>query len=247
MDTTWQKVSKWYDKSVGDEGHYYHQHIILPKLFELMNLKPGDSVLDVACGQGVLAKQIHENIRYIGLDGSVDFIQSAKRIAKKNQRFFVADATKSFPFDQKEFTHACIVLALQNIEKPDETIKLTCEKLEKNGKIFLVLNHPFFRIPKSSSWGWDEGRKLQFRIVEKYLSYIVSRITAHPGLKNDTETVSFHYSFSEICGMLFDAGMVIEGVHEWISDKQSTGGRARAENISRREFPLFMTIVARKI
>ncbi len=28
--TSWQKVSRWYNDAVGEEGHYYHQHLILP-------------------------------------------------------------------------------------------------------------------------------------------------------------------------------------------------------------------------
>ena len=46
--------------------------------------------------------------------------------------------------------------------------------------------------------------------------------------------------------MLFDNGFCIENIEEWISDKKSTGSKAYIEDKARKEFPLFMTIVARK-
>lgn len=246
MDTSWQRVSKWYHKSVGEEGHYYHQQVILPNLFRMMALRSGDKVLDIACGQGVLARAMPENIDYVGFDISGDFIRIAKQKAKTKQKFYIVDACKDYGFLDKDFSHACMVLALQNMEFPEQAIKNMSKRLIKGGWAFVVINHPFFRIPGASSWGWDENRKLQYRIVDRYLSSFDTRITAHPGLKKSEDTVSFHHNLSDIAKMFFRTEMVIEGMEEWVSDKKSTGGRGRAENISRREIPLFMALVARK-
>ncbi|MFA6361655.1 MAG: SAM-dependent methyltransferase, partial [Candidatus Shapirobacteria bacterium] len=57
-NSSWQKVSKWYNQSVGDEGHYYHQHVIMPNLKRILNLKDNESLLDLACGQGVLERNM---------------------------------------------------------------------------------------------------------------------------------------------------------------------------------------------
>jgi ubiquinone/menaquinone biosynthesis C-methylase UbiE len=66
VDSSWQKVSKWYNKSVGGEGHYYHRKIIMPNLRRI--LKNKKSVLDLACGQGVLERNLDERIEYAGVD-----------------------------------------------------------------------------------------------------------------------------------------------------------------------------------
>ncbi len=248
MDTSWQKVSKWYNKSVGEEGHYYHQQVILPNLLRMMALRLGDKVLDIACGQGVLARAIPSNIDYVGFDISGEFIKIARQKAGQKQKFYVADACrKDYGFLETAFSHACVILALQNLELPNVAIVNMAERLTKGGQAFVVINHPFYRIPKASSWGWDSNRKLQYRIVDRYLSSFDTKITAHPGLGKSDDTISFHFSLSEVAKMFFKAGMVVEGMEEWVSDKKSTGGRGRAENISRREIPLFMAIVAKKI
>ena len=55
QSTSWQRVEKWYNEATGAEGHYYHQHLVMPGILKLFGLQPGNSVLDLACGQGVLA------------------------------------------------------------------------------------------------------------------------------------------------------------------------------------------------
>jgi len=47
--------------------------------------------------------------------------------------------------------------------------------------------------------------------------------------------------------MLKEAGFVIEMLDEWCSDKQSTGSKAKMENRSRDEIPMFLAIVAKKL
>jgi len=58
--------------------------------------------------------------------------------------------------------------------------------------------------------------------------------------------LSFHYPLSYFCDALKNSGFYIETVEEWCSNKTSTGKMATQENRARKEFPLFMAIVAIK-
>lgn len=246
MDTTWQKVSKWYDESVGEKGHFYHREVVIPNLLRLMKLSSNDRVLDVACGQGVLARNLPGDIEYVGLDFSKSLLLAAKKLAGKNQQFILADVTLDFPKDLGLFTQVCVVLALQNLEKPQVTLREITNFLDKNGRVFLVLNHPVLRIPQQSSWGWDQDRRIQYRRIDSYLSSAKVAITAHPGDKISEKTFSFHWSLQDLAKMFAGAGLMIEKIEEWISPKKSEGGRAKEEDRSRKEIPLFMAIVLRK-
>ncbi len=139
-----------------------------------------------------------------------------------------------------------VVLALQNMDKPTEMLKNVSFVLKKGGELVIVLNHPAFRIPQSSSWGWDEKNRVQYRRIDSYLSSKKIAIVAHPGEKVSENTVSFHYSLQDISKFLSSAGFVIEKMEEWVSPKNSEGGRAKEEDTARREFPLFMCIIAVK-
>jgi len=138
-------------------------------------------------------------------------------------------------------------LALQNIKKPFGVIRNFSKHLKKDGLLIIVLNHPIFRIPRHSSWGEDLNNKIQYRRIDDYMTPQEIPIVAHPGKKESENTWSFHYPLSAYSEMLFDNGFCIEKIEEWISDKKSTGSKAKMEDKARKEFPLFMAIIARKI
>lgn len=247
--TSFESSAKWYDEVVGEKGHYYHEHVIIPKLLQLMELgkTPKPKVLDIACGQGILSRHIPAGIPYLGVDISASLIRSAKeRADKKYHKFLVQDATKKMTLPDRDFTHATIILALQNIAEPLQVLKNGADALAEGGKLFIVLNHPAFRIPRQSSWGIDEAKKLQYRRIDSYLTSLKIPIQTHPGKREEVQTLTFHHPLSAFTKWLKEAGFVVLEIEEWISDKKSTGGRARMENRAREEFPLFMTLVCQK-
>ena len=73
-------------------------------------------------------------------------------------------------------------------------------------------------------------------------------IKMHPGEKDSPFTASFHRPLQLYFKALKGAGFMVRNIHELISNKQSQPGkRAMAENATRKEIPLFMTIEAVKI
>jgi ubiquinone/menaquinone biosynthesis C-methylase UbiE len=247
--TSWQPVSDWYNSAVGADGHYFHQHVVLPNVLRLMKLQPNSSVLDLACGQGVLARQLPKEVYYQGYDISRALIDAAKKQDKQeNHQYSVADVARdSLPLQKKDFSHATVILALQNIAQPDKTIRIAGQYLRKGGQCVVVLNHPCFRIPRHSSWGIDEAKKLQYRRVDRYMTPLNIPILAHPGKSNSPSTSSFHFPLSFYVEAFAKEGFMIEHLEEWQSDKKSVGKAAKMENRSRNDFPLFLTLVARKI
>jgi ubiquinone/menaquinone biosynthesis C-methylase UbiE len=247
--TSWHKVGSWYNKKVGNSGHYYHQHVVIPNSLKLLNLKNTDSVLDLACGQGVLARNIPKNLEYIGIDSAQSLIKFAKdQNNNPHVKYFLGDVTRPLPIQKNDFTVATIILALQNIDDPKKAVENASKHLTNNGRLLIVLNHPCFRIPRLSSWGIDEQKKLQYRRIDKYLSSQRIPITAHPGLKQKSAvTWSFHYSLSQYSQFLHQAGFLIKLIEEWSSDKESIGKASKMENRGRNEFPLFMALLCQKI
>jgi ubiquinone/menaquinone biosynthesis C-methylase UbiE len=249
QSTSWEPVKPWYHASVGDEGHYYHRQIIIPGVLRLLDLEKHSSpkVLDLACGQGVLARHL-KNADYTGIDVSPSLIKEAKKNdPSSNHQYIVADITKALPIQKETFSHGAIILALQNVEHADQALKNAFLALEKGGKLAIVLNHPCFRVPRQSSWQVDAEKKIQYRRIDRYYSEMKIPIQAHPskGLKSP-ETYSFHHSLASYSKWLFEAGFKISLIEEWCSDKLSTGAAAKMENRSREEIPLFMTILASK-
>lgn len=248
--TSWEPVSKWYNNIVGSEGHYYHQNIIIPKLMSLLNFSKdkSHSLLDLACGQGVMANKIPQDMDYLGIDISPSLIKEAKSKDKNRKHgYLVADVSKPLKLDKK-YSHGIIVLALQNIEDVPGVLKNARGHMLDGGRLAIVLNHPCFRIPRQSSWGVDEQKKLQYRRVDRYFSAMPIPIAANPskGVAS-VETMTYHHPLSYYCGCLKEAGFLIETIEEWCSDKESVGKNAKMENRSRDEIPMFLTIIAKSV
>ncbi len=243
-NTSWEKVGEWYKKTVGEKGSYYHQNVILPNIIRLLNLNKNSKLLDLGCGQGVLARTIPPETEYLGIDLSTSLIEEARKLDHNPKHAYaVADISKELPIRSSGFTEAAIILALQNIKHPFGVFKNLSKHLVKNGRAVIVLNHPSFRIPKHSDWLLKNNQ--QYRIMDNYMSKLEIPIDSSPFDKKDNQTTwSFHYPLSVYSEMLADNGMAIERIEEWVSDKKSTGGMAKIEDRARKEFPMFMTIVA---
>lgn len=247
--TSWNKVGKWYDDSVGEQGHYYHQTLIIPNILKLSNFTPDSSLLDLACGQGIVSRHLPKNTHYTGIDVAPTLIRSARQYNKiQNFNFVVGDVTKPLPIEKKDFTHATLILALQNIEDPLAVFKNAYKHLKPGAKLIIVINHPCFRIPRQSSWQIDTEKKIQFRRIDRYMTPMKIPIQTHPGQgRESVQTLSFHHPISDYSHWLYEAGFMITLMDEWCSNKVSEGKAAKMENRSREEFPLFMCLTAIKI
>jgi ubiquinone/menaquinone biosynthesis C-methylase UbiE len=245
--TSWEGVGKWYHGLVGEEGHYYHRQLILPGVMRL--LEKVDALLDLACGNGVLARQLPKGVRYLGIDAAASLIKAAKSSDKDPAHSYqIGDIAKPLSLPFQEFSHATLILAAQNLAAPDQALRNAARHLRKEGKLILVLNHPCFRIPRQSSWGIDQQKKIQYRRIDRYASAMSIPIQMHPGQNRPAkETLSFHHPLATFSQWLFEAGFCIEWIEEWYSDKVSTGKAARMENRSRSEIPLFMAIRSSKV
>ncbi len=245
-NTSWQKVSKWYGSIVGEKGHFFHQNLVLPNTLKLLKLAEGDRLIDIACGQGVLARRLPEKVKYLGIDASKNLIDEARKMDKSgSHKYLVADATAELP-TKEIFNKAAIILALQNIKEAELAIKNVGKVLEKEGELLIVLNHPCFRIPRQSSWEVDKTNKMQYRRINRYMTPMEIPINAHPGQENSPLTWSFHHSIEDYANYLFINGFLIKKIEEWTSDKKSEGKAAKMEDRARDEFPMFMAILAVK-
>lgn len=243
----WEGEAKQYNDLVGERGHYYHEHVVLPKSLEILNLETNSSVLDLGCGQGVFSRVLPKTVSYVGVDASKSLIDFAKKFdSNPHHRFEALSATRPLKGIRTDFSHAVCILALQNMEYYDTAIKNASEHLSKDGSFLIVLNHPAFRIPRQSGWG-EPIQGVQTRWVNRYMSHLKIPITMHPGSQKGPITMSYHMPLSSYVSSLRKHGFVIAQLEEWSSNKESKGPNAKAENTARTEFPLFMAILAKKI
>ena len=256
MKTSWGNVAGWYDRVVNDDDSYQVK-VILPNVTRLMDSKKGEKILDLACGQGFFSHALAVSGAHVtGIDIAPELINIARTHASHNQEFYITSADDLRAFKDKTFDKALSVLAIQNIENLGATFKEVSRVLKDKGLFVVVLNHPTFRIPGKSSWGFDETAPhggVEYRRVDEYMSESRSAIEMHPGLSASGKmkkevTYSFHRPLQVYSKSLANAGFVIARIEEWMSHKESEHGpRKTAEDRARKEIPLFLCLECLKM
>lgn len=241
--TSWGKEASWYSTHLAGEDTY-HTQVLLPNILRVVEPHKGQTVLEIGCGEGFFAEAIaKEGSAVTGCDIAPELIALAQK--KGGARYLVTPAQNLSVFNGMRFDVVLAVLTLQNMERLDVVMKEVARVLQPDGRFIFVLNHPVIRSPQTSSWGFDTAQKTQYRRLDAYLSERRVKIDMHPGKEKKSVTYSFHRSLQEYMKLLRGAGFVVTRLEEWISHRQSQPGpRAHAEDISRKEFPLFMMIEA---
>jgi len=249
--TSWGKVANWYDDLLEKGESTYQKDLVLPNLMRLIELKKGERMLDVACGQGFFTREFAKTGAVLtGVDISKELIEIAKKSSPKEITFSVSKADK-LPFEDGVFDKVSIILAIQNIENIIGVFSEIKRVLKSKGKVFIVMNHPCFRIPKKSDWGFDNKAGIQYRRIDAYSSDIMTKIEMNPGEKDNKKkeyTVSFHKSLQSYFKIFQKNGFVVSNLEEWSSDKKSqVGPRQQAEDKARQEIPMFLLLELTKI
>lgn len=244
---SWNSVSSWYEKHLESENTY-HEKVILPNLIRLVTPKRNENIVDLACGTGYFTSAFaKEGAVMTGIDVSEDLIA----IARKNSpqiSYHVGSAEDATIVSDDSKDRVTIVLAIQNIEHTQKVLSEVHRILKIGGTLHIVMNHPAFRIPKRSFWGYDDKKHVQYRRTDEYLSESKSAIEMNPGKINSAETISYHRPLQYYFKALAKAGFLVERLEEWTSHKDSDSGpRAKAENHARKEIPLFLYLGAKKL
>lgn len=125
------------------------------KLVELVNINKGDSVLDVACGTGVVTNEIQKKIGKSGYVIGIDTSSTAIKIAKKwndnkvNVDFVNIDAEK-FSFSKKFDVITC-QYALFFFPNAQKALKNMKNSLKESGNIGISVHGGKDKVPFFSS------------------------------------------------------------------------------------------------
>ena len=245
-NTSWEDSASWYDEHMGQEGGFFQQEVVFPGVLKLLDDVRGKKILDVACGQGALCRILEERrAQVVGAELSESLLDIARKRGPRHIRYVRADAKDLSSLKGDAFDAITCILAIQNINDIRPVFKNAAGLLKPGGQFVMVMNHPAFRIPRQTGWGWDDERKLQYRRIDRYQSELKIPIQTHPGSAPSEITWTFHRSLQDYVRALVESGFVVDALEEWISPRESQPGpRARAENLAREEFPMFLAIRA---
>ena len=195
--TAWDSVADWYAGWVGEEGSEHHRRLAIPAVLDLLKPRPGEQILDLGAGAGVLAPAIAAaGAHYTGVDASPKLIDSARRRHGRSGEFVVGDARRlpASGLRPGSFDAAVFLLSIQDMDPLEQVLASASWAVREHGRIVIVMTHPAFRQPRHAGWGFDEGRKLTYRRVDAYLTPMAVPMGAVGG---SAPTRSYHRPLSD--------------------------------------------------
>jgi len=247
-DAGWDRLATWYDGWVGAGGSRYHRAIAVPAVIELLEPAPGEDVLEMGAGQGVLADHIAgRGARYTGIDASPRLIDTARRRHGRAGRFLVGDVRSiaAVPgLHPGSFDAAVFLLSIQDMDPLDAIFGSLGWALRRASRVVILMTHPAFRQPRHAGWGFDEGRRLVYRRVDAYLSPMAVPMKE---LGGGRPTRAYHRPISAYVNGLAAEGFAVDAMREIadsLDESRPRGRRAGARAAS--EIPVFLALRARR-
>lgn len=248
-ETSWDQVATWYDGWVGASGSTYHRELAIPAVLELLAPQPGEEILDVGGGQGVLVRPLVEaGARVTVVDASPRLIAAAKRRhgRVRHARFLVGDARALRAVEglaEHRSDAAVFLLSIQDMDPLDAIFDGVDWALKPAARVVLLLTHPAFRQPRHSGWGTDPSRNLQYRRVDAYLGEMAVPMKS---LAGGPPTRSFHRPISAYLNALSAVGFATDAMLELpdLPPARRPGKAARADERAAREIPIFLALRA---
>ena len=150
-----QEFNRWAEAGRGEEMEESHLPIVLPTL-ALMELQPVDTVLDVGCGSGWLARRIAERLlhgRVVGLDISDEMVRRAQQASDGFSNLtFVEGSADRIPWSDNSFSRVISVESAYYWPDPARGLREILRVLAKGGSAWILINY-YRDNPHCHQWG----------------------------------------------------------------------------------------------
>lgn len=232
----WESLAEWWDATTG-EADEFHRKLVIPTTDRLLALRPGERVLDVACGNGGYARHLAaQGAEVVALDGSRRFVELAKQRTtawRDRISYLHLDATDCaalLTLGKHEYDAAVCKMALMDMAIIHPLISALAELLKPGGRFVFSVLHPAFNSTRASLWmeeAMTETGELVVRRgvkVTRYLEPEARRGIGIPGQPNSQ--YYFHRPISVLLNICFEVGFVLDGIEEPSFGADDEGSRA---------------------
>src|SRR6516162_1846468 len=173
-----QEFNQWAEQGRGEEMERHHISITQQTL-KLMDLKPGERVLDLGCGAGWATRLLAAAVdsvqkpgQVIGLDVSDEMIRRA-RAASKNYGnvMFVVGSALEIPWEENFFDKVLSVESFYYYPDQDRALAELFRVMAPKAELFILIN--LYRDnPYSLRWVEELQVPVQVRSEQEYLELL---------------------------------------------------------------------------
>ena len=244
----WDSNADYWNQRMG-EGNESHRVLIAPAQERLLDLRSGDVVLDIGCGNGQFARRMAAlGAKVLAIDVSSRMIENARtNTLEHNQQveYAVVDATDRTALTslgERRFDAAVCTMTIMDMAAIEPMLSTLQKLLKPASRFVFSVCHPCFnsaRVKLVVEEETSEEGILRTRYAVSVSEYI--RSTARRGVAMKDQPVAQYYfdrPISTLLNACFKAGFVLDGIEEPTFQTSSADGRANWRNLT--EIPPFL-------
>ncbi|HZO71220.1 MAG TPA: class I SAM-dependent methyltransferase [Ktedonobacteraceae bacterium] len=230
----WNQKAAFWDERMG-EGNQFQRLLIGPACERLLNLQPGETVLEIGCGNGVFARRMAQlGVNVIATDFSSQFLERARtRSSEHSDRidYRQVDATREeeiVALGAQCFDAAVCNQAIMDMTEIEPLMRGIRQVVKPGGRFVFSLSHPCFN--QAGTTFSVEETTINGEIVRTYAIKTTSYLHFSPqkGVGMLGEPVP-HYYFDRPLHVLFNAcfqaGLMLDGLEEPAFDPPHDGSQ----------------------
>lgn len=253
MATAWDRMAAWRDSASGERGDLWHRALIDPTLLRVVGPVRRLRVLDLACGNGYLARSFAARgaSSVVAVDASAATLRFALRREKRRPRGVVyrrADAS-ALPFPRASFDLVVANMALMDIADAHGAVREAARVLAPGGRFVFSISHPCFDVDLESVWllerGFEAGVGYRTAVYRKVRGYRRERSTLVPWILGGGKVVrtrSYHRTLATYVRYLREAGLVLVRMEEPLPEAEMLRESPQGAFIA--EIPLHLVVEA---
>jgi 2-polyprenyl-3-methyl-5-hydroxy-6-metoxy-1,4-benzoquinol methylase len=219
----WNQNATFWDEKMG-EGNQFQRVLVGPTSERLLDLKPRELVLEIACGNGVFARRMTQlGVQVIATDFSENLLELAKARSTgyadriEYRLIDATDESQLLTLGKRRFDAAICNMAIMDMAEIEPLMSALSQLLKPNGRFVFSLMHPCFnnsRVKFMVEEEMDEGELITVYSVKvsEYIGQSVSRGLAIVG--QPAPHYYFNRTLSTLFNACFHAGFVIDGLEE---------------------------------
>jgi 2-polyprenyl-3-methyl-5-hydroxy-6-metoxy-1,4-benzoquinol methylase len=220
----WDQKAAFWDALHGDDGNEFHRTLVSPGVERLLALQPGGRVLDVACGNGTMARRLAAmGGKVTAVDFSVALLDRARKWGQQAGepiQYAVADATDEaalVALGEGTFDAVVCTMALMDMPVIAPFYRASRRLLHTGGRVVIVTAHPAFN--SNNPVFFAEQADQAGRIVTTYGLKIDAYLDVPPtkgagALDEPAPHYYYHRPLHELLGEAFSAGLVLDALEE---------------------------------
>ncbi len=218
-ESTWNKLAETWIANWPEGGDYHHKNLIIPSVLEMLDAQPDERILDVACGEGTIARHLaSKGAKVVGIDLSrmLDYAARKEKDDPKGIEFIKMDvAALSKHFAGQKFDKAVCSMALMDMADLNTALREIAAVLKSGGVFVLSIIHPCLafptlnglRLPRDS----ERNEDLSWVLCGRYFDTRPA-LFKWPGVQS--RMLQFHRPISDYVNALAQHGLFITHMRE---------------------------------